>query len=109
MLGTACGVIIYAILTVISFWKVFLLKTTSLKMEKKLFLTSNGSSVIDLCNVSGRIATQVGFELTTDPNVELFTGAPQRGHTPIIVKCNISRTTEEGSTKPWLQKADREA
>ena len=108
MLDTAFGVIGYAILTVISFWKVFLLKTTSLIMEKKLF-SSNGSSVIDLCIVSGRIATQVGFELPTDPNVELFTGAPQRGHIPLIVKCNLSRTTEEGNTKPWLQKADWEA
>ena len=50
-----------------------------------------------------------GFELTTDPNVELFTGAPQRGFIPLIVKCNLSRTTEEGSTKPWLQKEDWEA
>ena len=72
----------------------------------KIFLSSNGSTVIDLCIVSGRIATQVGFELTTDPNVELFTGAPQHGHIPLIVKCNLSRTTEEGNTKPWLQKAD---
>ena len=72
-------------------------------------MSSNGSSVVDLCIVSGRIATQVGFELTTDPNVELFTGAPQRGHIPLIVKCNLSRTTEEGNTKPWLQKADWEA
>ena len=109
MLDNACGVLVYAILTVISFWKAFLLKTTTLVMETKLFLSSNGSSVIDLCLVSGRIATQVGFELTTDPNVELFTGAPQRGHIPSIVKCNLSRTTEEGSTKPWLQKADWEA
>ena len=44
---------------------------------EKTFLSSNGSSVIDLCIVSGRTATQVGFELTTDPNVELITGAPQ--------------------------------
>ena len=80
-----------------------------LKNGEKTFLSSNGSSVIDLCIVSGRIATQVGFELTTDPNVELFTGAPQRGHIPLIVKCNLSRTTEEGNTKPWLQKADWEA
>ena len=109
MLDTASGVIVYAILTVISWWKVFLLKTTSLIMEKKTFLSSNGSSVIDLCIVSGRIATQVGFELTTDPNVELFTGAPQRGHIPLIVKCNLSSTTEEGKNKPWLQKADWEA
>ena len=76
--------------------------------EKK-FLPSNGSSVIDLCIVSGRIATQVGFELTTDPNVELFTGAPQRGHNFLLVKCKLSRTTEEGNTKAWLQKADWEA
>ena len=76
---------------------------------EKHFLSSNGSSVIDLCIVSGRIATQAGFELTTDPNVEVFTGAPQSGHIPLIVKCNLSRTTEEGNTKPWLQKADKEA
>ena len=72
-------------------------------------MSSNGSSVIDLCIVSGRIATQVGFELTTDPNVELFTGATQRRQIPLIVKCNLSRTTEERNTKPWLQKADWEA
>ena len=42
------------------------------------FLSSTGSSVIDLCIVSRRMATQVGFELTTDPHIELFTGAPQR-------------------------------
>ena len=36
-LDTACGVIVYAILTVISFWKVFLLKTTSLIIKRKLF------------------------------------------------------------------------
>ena len=80
-----------------------------LNTGEKNFLSSNGSSVIDLCIVSGRIATQVGFELTTDPNVELFTGAPQRGHIPLIVKCNLSRTTEEGNTKLWLQKAVWEA
>ena len=76
---------------------------------EKTFLSSNGSSVKDLCIVSGRIASQVGFELTTDPNVEFFTRAPQRGHIPLIVKCNLSRTIEEGNTKPWLQKADCEA
>ena len=63
---------------------------------EKTFLSSNGSSVIDLCTVSGRIATQVGFELTTNPNVELFTGAPQRGHIPLIVKCNqVGRRKKE--------------
>ena len=72
-------------------------------------MSSNGSSVIDLCIVSGQIATQVGFELTTDPNVDLFTRAPQRGHIFLIVKSNLSSTTEEGNTKPWLQEADWEA
>ena len=80
-----------------------------LKNGEATFMSSNGSSVIDLCIVSGRICTQVGFELTTDPNIELFTGAPQRGHIALIVKCNLSRTTEEENTKPWLQKADWEA
>ena len=73
------------------------------------FLSSNGSSVIDLCIVSGRMATQVGFELTTDPHIELFTGAPQRGHISLILNCNLSGTTEEENSKSWLQKADWEA
>ena len=80
----------------------------TLNNGEKTFLSSNGSSVVDLCIVSGRIATQVGFELKTDPNVELFTGAPQHGHIPLIVKCNLGRTTEEGNTKQWVQKADWE-
>ena len=108
MLDTACGMIVYAMLTVISLWKVFLLKTTSLIMEKEI-LSSNGSSVIDLCIVRGRIVTQVGFELTPDPNVELFRRAPKRGHTPLILKCNLNRTAEEGNTKPSLQKTNWEA
>ena len=62
-----------------------------------------------MARVQAGLATQAGFELTTDPKVELFTGAPQRGHIPLIVTCNLSRTTEEGNTKPWLQKADWEA
>ena len=70
------------------------------------FLSTSGSSVIDLCIVSGKVAAQVGFELTTDPNIELFTGPPQHGHIPLKVKCNLSRTTEEESSKPWLQKTD---
>ena len=73
------------------------------------FLSTNGSSGIDLCIVSGRIATQVGFELTTDPNIELFAGGPQREHVVLIVKCHLSRTTEEENSKPCLQKADWEA
>ena len=73
------------------------------------FLSSNGSGVIDLCIVKGRITTQVGFELTTDPNIELFTGATQRGQIPLIVKCNLSRTKEEENINSWLQKEDREA
>ena len=73
------------------------------------FLSTNGASVINTCIVSGRIATQVGFELTTDPNIEIFTRVPQGGHILLIVKCNRIRTTEEEKSKPWLQKADWEA
>ena len=80
-----------------------------LKDGEATFLSSNGSSVIDLCIFCGGIATQVGFELTTDPKTEFFTGAPQRGRIPLIVKGNLSRTTEEENSKPWLQKADWEA
>ena len=80
-----------------------------LKNGEATFLSTDVSSVIDLCIVKGQIITQVGFELTADPNIELFTGAPQCGHMPLTVKCNLSRTTEAENAKPWLQKADWEA
>ena len=70
------------------------------------FLSSHGSSAIDLCIASGGIATQLRFVLTTDPNIELFTGTPQLGHIPLVVKCNLSKTREEDDFSRWLQKAD---
>ena len=106
MPDTACGVIVYLILTVICFWS--LSAEDILNIREATFLSSDGSSVIDLCIVNRIIATQVGFELTTDPKNDPFTVAPQRGHIPLIVKCNLSRTTEEIS-KSWLQKRDWEA
>ena len=48
------------------------------------FLCTNGSSYIDLVIVSNNILNKIN-SVTTDPVVELFTGAPLRGHVPVIV------------------------
>ena len=57
-----------------------------LNIGEATFLSTNGSSVIDLCIVSGRIATQVGFELTTDPNTELLNSSQERRNVDIYLQ-----------------------
>ena len=49
------------------------------------FNSTNGSNIIDLCLFYGRIVSQNEHNLTTDEYVELFTGAPNRGHLPVLV------------------------
>ena len=48
------------------------------------FLSSNGSSYIDLVIVSSNILNKIN-NVVTDPEIELFTGAPMRGHVPVIL------------------------
>ena len=43
--------------------------------------------------------------LSTDEFAELFTGAPQRGHVPVIMRLERSSTTEK-TKKLWIEKAD---
>ena len=73
---------------------------------EETFLASNGSSVIDLCIVTGSLANKHKFQLTTDTESELFTGAPQRGHVPVFVTSQVPDQQIRSSTKPWLEKAD---
>ena len=47
------------------------------------FLSANGSSVIDLMIVSNNLA-ECTNTCETDAYVELYSGAPQRGHVPLI-------------------------
>ena len=43
--------------------------------------------------------------LSSDEFAELFTGAPQRGHVPVIMRLERSSTTEK-TKKIWIEKAD---
>ena len=57
------------------------------------FVCENGGSVIDLLliqgNISGNIATQ-----WMDKSTELFTGAPRRGHYPVLHNIQVKGMTE---------------
>ena len=62
-------------------------------------------SVIDQFLVSGKITNQT-FTLATDEVVELFTGAPNRGHIPVTVVWSRPSTTFCSQRKPWIDKAN---
>ena len=69
------------------------------------FISTNGSSVIDLCLIYGPIVSHYEHNLATDEYVELFTGAPNRGHLPVLVDFAVS--TEKLKTKKlWMEKAN---
>ena len=57
---------------------------TIMNAETPTFLSSNGSSFIDLIIITNELVNKVN-SVVTDPEVELFSGAPFRGHVPIIV------------------------
>ena len=69
------------------------------------FLAANGYSVIDLCICYGPLFDRCIHSLSTDEFAELFTGAPQRGHVPVIMRLERSSTTEK-TKKLWIEKAD---
>ena len=73
---------------------------------EETYLSANGSSVIDLCIMNGYLNTKLDFELNTDTTTELFTGAPQRGHVPVLVKCEESSNKWEVVSKIWLERAN---
>ena len=58
------------------------------------FLCENGSSYIDLVILSNDIVSLIN-KIETDTDIELFSGAPSRGHVPIIIsfKSNNYQTT----------------
>ena len=53
------------------------------------FLCSNGSSYIDLSIISNELADSV-TSCKTDEGVELFSGAPIRGHVPLVTLLNVN-------------------
>ena len=69
------------------------------------FISTKSSSVIDLCLIHGPIVSHYEHNLATDEDVELFTGAPNRGHLPVLVDFAVS--TEKLKTKKlWMEKAN---
>ena len=57
------------------------------------FLCENGFSFIDLMIVSKNLVTKVE-SCFTDEDVELFSGAPLRGHVPLIMKIRKNNRTD---------------
>lgn len=56
--------------------------------QSPTFLSANGSSNIDLTIISNNLIDSVS-SCTTDTEVELFSGAPTRGHVPVLTDINI--------------------
>ena len=63
-------------------------------MEKTYVCVNGGGSVIDLMIGYGEIAKQVEFSWI-EKSTELYSGAPQRGHYPIIYSLTIKGYKEE--------------
>ena len=70
------------------------------------FLAANGYSVIDLCICYGPLFDRCKHSLSTDEFTELFTGAPQRGHVPVIMRLERSSITKK-TKKLGIEEADR--
>lgn len=66
------------------------------------FLCANGSSQIDLNIISNNLAESVDTCITND-EVELFSGAPTRGHVPLLTEILIS---SDNTNHPVIEKLD---
>ena len=62
----------------------------------------NGGSYIDFCIISNSIADSVN-SCITDDYVELYSGAPKRGHVPVITELLSTISTR---AKPYCEKLD---
>ena len=65
------------------------------------FLCANGSSHIDLSIISNNLVESV-IACYTDDEVELFSGAPARGHVPLIMELNIGQINDTTESKEKL-------
>ena len=69
------------------------------------YLCTNGYSVMDLIFLYEKIA-DASWNLFTDADVELFTGAPNRGHIPVFAEWTYINKSKPAIKRPWLGKAD---
>ena len=64
------------------------------------------NSIIDLIIVSGTLTQHTFLELSCDYDLELFTGAPRRGHVPVLLDISPLEYSKVGNGRLWLEKAD---
>ena len=69
------------------------------------FLCDNGYSTIDLLMLSTNITGTI-IDQQTDDTVELFTGAPRRGHVPVISVLQLHKPHITPTTYPKWSKTD---
>ena len=69
------------------------------------FLAKNGSSVIDLIICWGSIC-DIPHRSSVDYDVELFSGAPNRGHIPVTVEFDSVSEPITMKSKPWIEKTN---
>ena len=70
-----------------------------------LLYIKNGSIVIDLIICCGSIC-DIPHRSSVDKDVELFSGAPNRGHIPVTVEFESESEAITTKSKPWVEKAD---
>ena len=70
--------------------------------QSPTFLCSNGSSFIDLAIISNNLVESV-TSCVTDEGVELFSGAPTRGHVPLLMELKVNC---ENVSSPVVEKLD---
>ena len=69
------------------------------------YLCTNGHSVIDLIILYGKVA-DASWNLYTDADVELFTGAPNRGQILVFTEWTYINKSKPAIKRPWLDKTD---
>ena len=69
--------------------------------ENPTFLCKDGSSFIDLFIISNNLAEKIE-SCTTNEEVELNSGAPLRGHLPVIMEVSSEKVTSKGNIKHKL-------
>ena len=74
---------------------------TIISPESPTFLCKDGSSFIDLYIVSNNLAEKIE-SCTTDEDVELNSGAPIRGHLPVIMEVSSEKVPTKGNIKHKL-------
>ena len=79
---------------------------SSINYGDHTFLSSNGNSVNDFIIVSGKMTQHTFFEQSSDYDVELFTGAPRRGHVPVLLDISPLEYSMVVNDRMWSEKAD---